>query len=190
MQINEFAFGASWIVESDIYLDGRGSFRESFRRDKFLEFSGIDFQIEQSNCSVSSKGVLRGIHYSVARAGQVKWVSCLEGEIQDYVVDLRVSSPTFGQWKSIAITSASGKSVVIGNGIGHAFEAMTENSIVAYSLNSSYEAETERTINPFDVQLAIQWKVETPILSNRDRFAPSLNDQISQQNLPNDIVES
>ena len=109
MQINEFAFGASWIVESDIYLDGRGSFRESFRRDKFLEFSGIDFQIEQSNCSVSSKGVLRGIHYSVARAGQVKWVSCLEGEIQDYVVDLRVSSPTFGQWKSIAITSASGK---------------------------------------------------------------------------------
>jgi len=189
MQIEEFAFGASWIITSEIHLDVRGSFRESFRRDKFLEFSGIDFQVCQSNCSVSSKGVLRGIHYSAATAGQAKWVSCLEGEIQDYVVDLRFGSPTFGQWKSETISSGNGKSIVIGNGIGHAFEAMTDNCIVSYSLSSTYDPETERTINPFDQQLAIQWKLENPTLSDRDRLAPSLIAEISQQNLPNDIVE-
>jgi dTDP-4-dehydrorhamnose 3,5-epimerase len=184
MKFEEFQFGASWIAHSEIHRDLRGEFKETFRRDKFHEVSGVDFQIQQGNCSVSSQGVLRGIHYSTASSGQAKWITCLKGEIEDYVVDLRPHSQTFGEWKVVRLSAENGKSLIIQSGIGHAFEALAEESIVFYSLTSSYDPATEMTISPHDPQLAISWHFDLPIISDRDRLAPTLAEQAIRGNLP------
>ena len=155
MRFEEFEFGATWIVYSEIHSDSRGDFKETLRRDKFLNLTGLDFQVEQTSSSTSSLGVLRGIHYSVSKVGQAKWVTCLRGEIKDYVVDLRPTSPTFGKWNAINLSAANGKSLIIQSVIGHAFEALENESIVSYSLTSSYDPDTEMTISPFDTQLSI-----------------------------------
>ena len=188
MRFEEFDFGATWIVHSEIYSDSRGEFKETLRRDKFQNFTGLDFRVEQTSSSTSSMGVLRGIHYSVSKLGQAKWVSCLRGEIKDYVVDLRPNSPTFGNWNSIILSATNGKSLIIQTGIGHAFEALEDDSVVSYSLTSSYDPATEMTISPFDAQLSIPWHFEIPKVSDRDKNAPTLNEQISKGNLPNGNV--
>ena len=184
MRFEEFEFGATWIVYSDIHSDSRGDFKETLRRDKFLNLTGLDFQVKQTSSSTSSLGVLRGIHYSVSKVGQAKWVTCLRGEIKDYVVDLRPTSPTFGKWNAINLSAANGKSLIIQSGIGHAFEALENESIVSYSLTSSYDPDTEMTISPFDTQLSIPWHFDIPKVSDRDKNAPSLAEQISKGNLP------
>ena len=188
MRFEEFDFGATWIVYSEIYSDDRGEFKETLRRDKFHKLTGLDFRVEQTSCSTSSKGVLRGIHYSVSKLGQAKWVSCLRGEIKDYVVDLRPNSPTFGNWNSTILSAANGKSLIIQTGIGHAFEALEDDSIVSYSLTSAYDPATEMTISPFDDRLSIPWHFEIPKVSDRDKNAPTLMEQISKGNLPNGNV--
>jgi dTDP-4-dehydrorhamnose 3,5-epimerase len=186
MKFEAFEFGTTWIVHSEIHRDQRGEFRETFRRDKFRDVAGLDFQVEQTNCSTSSRGVLRGIHYSMANAGQAKWVSCLKGEIEDYVVDLRPHSPTFKKWKSVRLSATNSKSIILQSGVGHAFEALEDECIVSYSLTSAYDPSSEMTISPFDPQLNIGWHFEAPGISDRDRFAPTLEEQLSRGFLPSD----
>jgi dTDP-4-dehydrorhamnose 3,5-epimerase len=184
MKFEAFQFGATWIVHSEIHNDPRGEFKETLRRDKFYAATGVDFQIEQANCSVSSQGVLRGIHYSTAKSGQAKWITCLKGEIEDYVVDLRPHSQTFGEWKAVRLSAKNGKSLIIQSGVGHAFEALAEENVVFYSLTSPYDPATEMTISPHDPQLDISWHFELPIISDRDRLAPTLAEQVIRGNLP------
>jgi len=184
MIFEEFAFDKSWIVQSEVHEDSRGNFRESFRRDKFRDISGLDFEIQQSNCSVSSANVLRGIHFSNSKLGQAKWISCIKGEIVDYVIDLRMESQTFGKWKSVVLSAENAKSIIIGSGMGHAFVVVSQEAIVSYSLTSCYDPSTEMTITPFDKDLGIKWPVETPILSDRDVKGSTLSELIASEKLP------
>ena len=186
MKFEVFEFESTWLVKSEIHQDSRGSFRETFRRDLFLHFSQLDFNPVQVNSSVSKKGVLRGIHYSVSEAGQAKWISCLRGEIEDYVIDLRLNSPTFGKWKSITLSANNGFSLIIPTGFGHAFEARTDDCLVSYALSSTYDPKSEMTISPNDPTIAVTWVHSTPEMSERDKFAPFLSEQVLSGNMPSD----
>lgn len=186
MKFERFEFNSIWLVKSDIHLDNRGSFRETFRRDLFREVANFDFAPVQINASVSRMGVLRGIHYSIAEIGQAKWISCVSGEIEDYVVDLRLNSSTFGKWKSITLSEENGFSLIIPTGFGHAFETRTDGCVVSYALSSSYDAATEMTISPSDPVIGVNWLNSNPEISDRDKFAPTLREQVSAGKMPSD----
>ena len=186
MKFEAFEFGSTWLVKSEIHEDIRGSFRETFRRDLFHQSSKLDFNPVQAKSSLSKKGVLRGIHYSVSSAGQAKWISCLQGEIEDYVIDLRLGSSTFGKWKSITLSADNGLSLIIPTGFGHAFEAMADDCLVSYALTSTYDPKTEMAISPNDPTIGVNWVHSTPEISDRDRFAPTLSEQVSSGNMPSD----
>ena len=165
-----------WTYHPKTFFDSRGYFREWFKRSTFASHSGIDFTIEQSNLSISKKNVLRGIHFSVAKQGQAKWVTCVNGDVTDLVIDLRESSPTFMKHIFINLTAESGQAIYIPEGCGHAFLSNKDSSIVVYSLSSEYDPEKEFAINPLDPKLGINWPVEIPILSEKDRSAPNFDD--------------
>lgn len=186
MKFKKFIFNDVWLVSSEVHFDERGFFRETFRRDEFYEVSGLSFEAQQINVSSSTKGVLRGIHFSNSNLGQAKWVSCIKGEIRDYIVDLRHNSQTFGESASVILSEENGKSVIIPAGFGHAFEAHSEVSLISYALTTSYDPKTEMAINPFDPTLNIAWELVNPRISERDKSAPTLEDQISLGNIRSD----
>jgi len=186
VKFDKFKFNDAWLVSSEVHFDERGFFRETFRRDKFFEISGLSFEAQQINVSSSTKGALRGIHFSISKLGQAKWVSCIKGEIRDYIVDLRHDSETFGEWVSVILSEDNGKSVIIPAGFGHAFEAHSEESLISYALTSPYDPNTEMAINPFDTTLNITWELINPKMSERDKSAPTLKDQISLGNIGSD----
>jgi len=130
----------------------------------------------RSSFSVSKKGTLRGIHYSLAPVGQSKLVTCLTGKIFDVVVDLRSDSKTFGQWHGVILSAQSPQSIYVGPGLGHAFLALEDNSGVAYLLSSPFNSEMEHGINPMDKDLGIAWPESEFLLSDKDAAAPSLKD--------------
>ncbi len=186
MKFEVFQFESVWLAKSNIHTDNRGSFREILRGDLFHDATNLIFNPVQINSSVSDKGVLRGIHYSTSGKGQAKWVTCLSGEIEDYIIDLRLNSPTFGKWSSKTLSADNGFSLIIPTGFGHAFEARTEKCVVSYALTSSYDPATEMTISPFDPTIGVSWINSNPKISDRDKFAPTLIEQIAIGNLPSD----
>lgn len=171
-----------WIGRSEIFQDTRGTFQEWF--NVLLLPDSISFIPRQANVSTSKKGVIRGIHYSIAPAGQRKLVTCLSGAIRDIFVDLRRGSQTYLQWGFEDLTPESGKSVYLGKGIGHGFQALKESSTVAYLLDSEYRPEMEFGITPFDAQLNISWPLGEFELSEKDKMAPSIHELISIGKLP------
>ena len=183
MRFEKFKFIDVWLAISEVHHDERGFFKETFRSDEFYKASGFSFQTQQINASFSVKGVLRGIHFSNSKLGQAKWVSCIKGEIKDYIVDLRKDSETFGEWASILLTEDNGYSIIIPTGFGHAFEVLSQDSIMSYALTSPYDPETDMTIYPFDDTLNIKWELSNPTISERDRCAPTLKDQITRGNI-------
>lgn len=184
MKINRTSISGAWIIESQIHSDNRGEFSEVFKKSILVD--GLDFAFSpvQSNFSVSKINVIRGIHYSLNAGGQAKYITCLSGEVMDFVVDIRPSSPTFGKWISINLKSGSGRSILIAGNLGHAFVALEEDSHVNYLLNSEYAPEFEYQINPFDETLKIEWPGENYLLSDKDKSAPSLLELLEQKKLP------
>jgi dTDP-4-dehydrorhamnose 3,5-epimerase len=189
MELTPLGIEGAWLITSPVRSDERGFFREWFRSIEIAEKSGIDFETQQANHSKSSKGVVRGIHYSLSEFGQAKVVSCVSGSILDVVVDLRIGSPTFMKHVKIEITEGDGQALLIGAGLGHAFMAREESTHVTYLLNSIYSPEEEFGINPFDPDLMISWKSrqESDIefrLSSKDASAPSFKEQLTKSKLP------
>ena len=107
MELEELEINGAWLARSPIHKDERGIFREWFKSDDIKTATGRDFGIEQANISRSSKGTLRGIHYSIAPRGQAKWVTCVSGAIKDVIVDIRPVSPTFGKWVEVELPKLS-----------------------------------------------------------------------------------
>jgi dTDP-4-dehydrorhamnose 3,5-epimerase len=184
MDFQPLAIDGLWLATSKFHHDDRGSFREWFRSDELSAKTGLQFSTVQANLSVSNKGVLRGIHYSLARDGQAKWVSCMAGTIWDVVVDLRPSSPTFRQSVSVELSSARGESLVISAGLGHAFLSLENDSVVSYLVTSKYSPQDEYSIHPFDSELAIQWPKQEYVLSAQDVGAPTLLEAFTRGTLP------
>ena len=184
MEFEKLDIEGAWLATSAIFKDERGDFREWFKAEEVLSKTGIDFEVAQSNVSTSAKGVIRGIHYSIAPEGQAKWVTCTKGKIWDVVVDIRPNSPTFMKWVGAELTPDSGSSVLVGVGLGHAFISLEENSVVSYLLTSKYSSAEEFAINPLDNQIAISWPRNAILLSDKDRSAPTLNENQMADLLP------
>ena len=144
---------------------------------------GRSFDVQQGNMSSSKKGVLRGIHYSLAKSGQGKWITSISGSVWDVVVDIRPSSPTYKKWIGTELNSNTGDALFISEGLGHGFISLEDNSTVAYLLTSKYSPADEFAIHPLDSELAITWPFENPSLSHRDASAPTLQEQFLSGNL-------
>lgn len=178
MDIEELGIKGAWLARSPVHHDDRGRFREWFKRDELERAIGFDFDVKQANVSTSNTGVLRGIHYSLAKDGQGKWVTCVSGSIWDVIVDIRPTSPTFKKWIGIELSSTSGDAVFITGGLGHGFISLQDNSTVAYLLTSEYSPKEEFEISPFDPDLGISWPLSQHFLSPKDELAPTLQGQL------------
>jgi dTDP-4-dehydrorhamnose 3,5-epimerase len=186
MKLTPLGIEGVWLAESPVWSDDRGFFREWFKSEDIKNETGRDFGIEQANISLSSRGTLRGIHYSIAPRGQAKWITCVAGSIKDVIVDIRPGSKTFGDWIEIELKADSGKAVLISEGLGHGFLALEDNTAVAYLVSTPFSPTHEYEINPLDEKIAINWGMEISELkiSDKDRTAPSLMDLKSRNLLP------
>jgi dTDP-4-dehydrorhamnose 3,5-epimerase len=192
MKLTPLGIEGAWLAESQVWPDERGLFREWFKHTETLEKTGIDFSVKQANFSVSNKGVIRGIHYSLAPEGQSKLVTCVSGEIVDVIVDIRPDSPTFKQVEYVSLTPENGFSVVIQSGLGHGFVSLKNNSGVSYLLSSPFSPEFELDISPIDNELNILWGEKTDnklefIYSEKDLGAPTLQNRFEKRQLPNQL---
>jgi dTDP-4-dehydrorhamnose 3,5-epimerase len=186
MEIESLGLEGAWVCSFPLFKDDRGYFQEWFKQHEIFLKTGLDFSVAQANLSNSNFGVVRGIHYSLADEGQAKWVTCMDGAITDVVVDIRVSSPTFGKHVSVSLEAGSGKAILIGPNLGHGFISLEENTVVAYLVSSPYSPLDEFEICPLDPELGIDWghKVESLSISGKDRSAPGLNERKNQGKLP------
>lgn len=171
-----------WIGKNDVFLDNRGTFQEWFSSRSLPD--SILFNPKQANVSTSKKGVIRGIHFSVAPIGQSKIVTCVSGAVRDVFVDLRSDSSTFLQWGYQDLTPESGICIYLGKGIGHGFQALEDSSTVAYLLDSEYRPEMEFGVTPFDEQLNISWPIREFELSEKDEQAPTIDELVNLGKLP------
>lgn len=187
MKITPLGIDGAWVVESPIWSDDRGFFREWFKSESIKDATGRDFAIEQANISLSAKGTLRGIHYSIAPRGQAKWVTCVSGVIKDVIVDIRPGSTTFGKWVEVELRGDSGNTVFISEGLGHGFIALEDNSAVAYLVSTPFSPGHEFEINPLDERIAINWGMELRDfrISDKDMNAPTLAERFTEGKLPN-----
>ena len=176
MRFLETAIAGVWIHNPLRHSDSRGTFEEQFRASSIVDELGRNFPVLQANRSVSNKGVVRGIHWTASPNGQAKYVNCVKGSIWDVYVDLRPDSRTFGQWGSEILSLENGKSTLISEGIGHAFLALENETVVNYLCTSEYEPSLDRTISPLDRSLAIPFLqiasengISEIVLSDKDR---------------------
>ena len=186
MELTPLGIEGAWLVQSPVWRDDRGFLREWFKTEDLNSVTGRDFAIEQANISLSSKGTLRGIHYSIAPRGQAKWITCVSGSIQDVIVDIRSDSKTFGQWVDIELRGDSGKSVFISEGLGHGFLVLEDNTAVAYLISTPFSPNHEFEINPLDQKIGIKWGIEISHLkiSNKDMGAPTMAERLIEGELP------
>ena len=186
MELKPLGIEGAWLAESPVWSDERGFFREWFKSKDVKAATGIDFSIQQANISQSQRGVIRGIHYSLAPQGQAKWITCINGSIRDLIVDIRPSSPTFGKSVHCDLDGQDGKAILIGAGLGHGFASLAHSSTIAYLLSSTYSPADEFEINPLDQALGIDWGVDLAevSLSEKDKLAPSLTERHKEGKLP------
>jgi dTDP-4-dehydrorhamnose 3,5-epimerase len=175
----------AWVFEPKVFGDSRGSFHEWFKTAAFEEAVGHKLDLVQANCSVSSAGTLRGIHFADVPPSQAKYVKCVRGAILDVIVDIRVGSPTFGQWELVRLDDQTHHSVYLSEGLGHGFMALTDDATVVYLCSEGYAPEREHGLNPLDPGIGIEWPDGfAPILSDKDAAAPSLAEAEAQGLLP------
>jgi dTDP-4-dehydrorhamnose 3,5-epimerase len=186
MKITPLEIEGVWVAESPIWSDDRGFFREWFKSEEIKNATGRDFGIEQANISLSSKGTLRGIHYSIAPRGQAKWITCVSGAIKDVIVDIRPESSTFGKWIDVELRGDSGKALFISEGLGHGFIALEDKTVVCYLVSTPFSPTHEFEINPFDEEIAINWGMQMSEyrISDKDSKAPSLQERLNEGKLP------
>lgn len=163
------------LIEPDIHEDDRGYFLEVYKMTDFEKF-GINKAFVQVNHSKSSKGVLRGLHYQKSPMDQGKLVYVPEGEIFDVAVDLRLGSPTYGQWAGEILSAQKKNMLYIPEGFAHGFCVTSQTAQVIYYCTEVYSPERERGVRWNDPNLDIMWPAKKPILSKRDSAWPSLSE--------------
>ena len=185
MDTRALSIKGAWEFHPVLRPDERGVFLESFKADIFESAMGRPFDLRQMNISGSRRGTVRGIHYADVPPGQAKYVQCFEGGILDIVVDIRVGSPTFGQWDAAELDAESRTGLFITEGLGHAFCALTESVTVGYLCSTPYSPTREHGIHPLDPALDLPWPdVSEIVLSDKDKAAPLLADAAHMGMLP------
>ena len=161
------------IFEPKVFGDERGFFFESFNQKLFEEAVGYPVTFVQDNHSKSSKGVLRGLHYQLPPHAQGKLVRCVAGEVFDVAVDIRKSSPTFGQWVGVHLSGENKRQLWIPEGFAHGFLTLSETAEFLYKTTDYYHCESEGAIAWNNFELNIQWPIEKVFLSKKDQNAQS-----------------
>ena len=173
MKIIETGFDGLYVIQPKIFADSRGYFFESFKQDNFSE-AGIKFNPVQDNESKSVKGVIRGLHYQLKPYDQAKLIRVVTGKIFDVAVDLRRKSETYGKWFGIELDSESKTQFFIPRGFAHGFSVLSDNAIIQYKCDNSYNPQFERGISLNDPELKIDWKTNNSIrvISDKDLNHP------------------
>ena len=167
------------IVEPKVFGDHRGFFMESWSERAFAE-AGLNYTFVQDNHSSSTvKGTLRGIHFQRGDKAQAKLVRCVRGRVLDVAVDLRPGSPTYKKWVAVELSGENKRMVMIPRGFGHGFVTLTDNVEFLYKADNPYAPESEGGIRWNDPELNIDWGVENPVLSDKDKVNPFLKDAVT-----------
>jgi len=174
MDIAPLSIEGAWEITPRLHGDPRGLFTEWYRFDHLAEAVGHPLDLRQGNLSVSAAGVVRGIHFADVPPGQAKYIMCTRGAVLDVIVDIRVGSPTFGQWQGVRLGEDNRKAVYVSEGLGHGFCALTDDATLTYLCSATYNPGHEHGIHPLDAELGIEWPAEAPQLSERDLKSPSL----------------
>jgi len=167
------------IIESDLYQDERGYFKEVYHSDKYKDLGEVFIQDNHSN---SKKGVIRGLHYQLNKP-QGKLVTVMTGEIFDVAVDIRVGSPTFGKWIGLHLSAINKKQIFIPEGFAHGICVLSDSADVLYKCTDLYDSEDEYSLLWSDSKVNIDWPISEPLVSKKDSQAPGL-DQIPEKLLP------
>lgn len=165
-----------YIITPDVFGDNRGFFMESWSQRK-MEEAGLHYNFVQDNHSMSAvKGTLRGIHFQRGEWCQAKLVRCTRGAVLDVAVDLRKKSPTYKQWVAVELSADNKKQFLIPRGFGHGFVTLTDDVEFLYKADNYYAPEADGGIRWNDPDIAVDWGVDHPILSEKDKRNPFLRD--------------
>lgn len=186
MQIRELSIAGAFEITPRQFPDDRGVFWEWYRFDALAEAVGHPLDLRQGNGSVSQRGVVRGIHFADVPPSQAKYVTVASGSVLDYIIDIRVGSPTFGQWEAVRLDAIDRRAVYIGEGLGHAFVALEDDSTVTYLVSEVFNPTAEHGITPLDETVALEFPAEAgePLLSPKDLEAPTLREAQAAGLLP------
>lgn len=176
MQIRELSIAGAVEVTPRQFSDDRGVFLEWYRFDALAEAVGHPLDLRQANTSVSRKGVVRGIHYADVPPSQAKYVTVAHGAVLDFVVDIRVGSPTFGRWEAVRLDDVDRRALYVAEGLGHCFVALTDDTVVTYLVSEVFRPEREHGITPLDEMVGLELPLarDELVLSPKDLEAPTL----------------
>jgi dTDP-4-dehydrorhamnose 3,5-epimerase len=166
------------LLQPEVISDDRGFFFETYRRNEYAQH-GIDVEFVQDNHSRSVRGTIRALHFQL-EPGQAKLIRCARGSVYDVAVDLRRGSATYGRYEAFELSDENAHQVFIPVGFAHGFCVTSEVADVTYKVSSYYEGATERGIAWDDPAIGVQWPVEEPLVSDRDRSNPRLEEIAAQ----------
>ena len=171
MELVKTSIDGLLIIRPDVFKDERGYFFESYNKERFAK-AGLNMDFVQDNESKSDKGVLRGLHFQKPPYAQGKLVRVIKGSVMDVAVDLRKDSPTYGKWESVVLTEENKLQLWIPEGFAHGFVALEDNTIFNYKCTNVYNKESEGSILWNDPDININWNIDNPILSEKDKISP------------------
>lgn len=175
MQIRELTIAGAFEFVPRTFGDNRGMFASPYQEQALIEATGRSMRVAQTNHSVSSRGTIRGVHFADVPPSQAKYIYCPRGALLDVVVDIRVGSPTFGQWDAVRLDSTECRALFVSEGLGHSFVALEDDTVMSYLCGEAYNPSAERGINPLDTALELPWPADLEqVLSDKDRDAPTL----------------
>ncbi len=174
MKVTETKLSGVLIIEPQVFGDERGYFMEAWSQQRYRDV-GIEHDFVQSNVSKSQQGVLRGLHFQNPKP-QGKLVYVTQGEVFDVAVDIRVGSPTFGQYESIVLSEDNHKQFYVPEGFAHGFCVLSESATFSYMCTNYYDATVDKSLLWNDPELGIDWPLESPKLSEKDSKALKLMD--------------
>lgn len=178
MEIEKTPLKDCFVLKPRVFNDDRGSFFESFNLKTFKKVTGLEINFVQDNQSISSKGVLRGLHFQTGKYAQAKLVRVAKGKVLDVVVDLRKDSPSFGNYFSIELDDQNNYQLFVPRGFAHGFVVLSEEAIFNYKCDNYYNKESESGIRFNDPNLNINWQldIEEVLLSEKDIILPFFNE--------------
>jgi len=184
VQVRPGSIEGVWEFLPVLRPDERGVFLESFKGSVFEDAVGHPLDLKQMNISVSRAGTVRGVHFADVPPGQAKYVQCFAGRILDVVVDIRVGSPSFGQWDAVELDDERRNGLYVAEGLGHAFCALSDSATIGYLCSEPYAPSHEHGITPLDPALGLPWPGDDVVLSPKDAAAPTLAEALEAGLLP------
>ncbi|TVQ87784.1 MAG: dTDP-4-dehydrorhamnose 3,5-epimerase [Bacteroidetes bacterium] len=172
MKVNETGFRGLYLIEPDVFADARGYFFESWNKERFTRY-GLELDFVQDNESMSGANVLRGLHFQLPPWEQGKLVRVIRGSALDVVVDLRKNESTFGKNYKVVLSAEEKKLLWIPPGFAHGFLTLKDNTIFSYKCTQLYNRKSEMALAWNDPDLAIDWGISDPIVSEKDKSAGS-----------------